>query len=103
MPLFTISCRDKPESFDLRARTRDAHLAYLAAVGAAVRLGGPRLDAQGRSIGSLLIVEAEDADAAQALADADPYARAGLFASVRIEPWRLVVGGFAEPSSGAGP
>ena len=95
MPLFTVSCRDRPDSFDLRAATRDRHLAYLAGHGAAVRLGGPWLDAQGRSVGSLLIVEAEDVAAVQALADGDPYARAGLFASVTVEPWRLVVGGLA--------
>ena len=95
MPLYTVSCRDKPDGFDLRARTRDAHLAYLAGLGAAVRLGGPWLDGEGRSVGSLLVVEADDLPAAQALADADPYARAGLFGSVTVEPWRLVVGGFA--------
>lgn len=95
MPLFTVSGRDRPGSFDLRAATREAHLAYLAGRGAAVRLGGPWLDAQGRAIGSLLVVEADDLAAAQALADADPYAVAGLFASVTVEPWRLVVGGLA--------
>lgn len=95
MPLFTLLCRDRPESFDLRARSREAHLAYLAERGPAVKLGGPWLDGEGRSIGSLLIVEADDLAGAQALADGDPYARAGLFASVSVEPWRLVVGGFA--------
>ncbi len=95
MPLFTVTCRDKPDSFDLRARTRDAHLAYLAEQGGAVRLGGPWLDGEGRSVGSLLVVEAEDLAAAQLLADGDPYGRAGLFASVTVEPWRLVIGGFA--------
>ena len=95
MPLFTVTCRDKPDSFDLRARTRDAHLAYLAGRDAAVKLGGPWLDGEGRSVGSLLIVEADDLAAARALADADPYAQAGLFVSVDVEPWRLVVGALA--------
>ena len=99
MPLFTISCRDKPDSFDLRAATRDRHLAYLAERAGAVRLGGPWLDAQGRSVGSLLIVEAGDLAGAQALADGDPYVQAGLFASVSVEPWRLVVGGFGSPDA----
>ena len=98
MPLFTISCRDRPESFDLRAATRDAHLAWLAGEAARVRLGGPWLDAQGRSVGSLLIVEAADREEAERWAEADPYARAGLFAVVTVEPWRLVVGGFADPA-----
>ena len=96
MPLFTLACRDKPESFDLRARTRDAHLAYLAERAGEVRLGGPWLDGEGRSVGSLVIVEAEDQVAAEAFAAADPYARAGLFERVEVTPWRLVVGGFGE-------
>lgn len=99
MPLFTVSCRDRPDSFELRAATRDRHLAYLAGLGATVRLGGPWLDAEGRGVGSLLIVEADDLAAAQALADGDPYAQAGLFASVAVEPWRLVIDGFASPGA----
>ena len=94
MPLFTIACRDRPERFELRARTREAHLAYLAGQGAAVKLGGPWLDGEGRSTGSLLIVEAADLAAAEQFAAADPYSRADLFAEVRVSPWKLVVGGF---------
>lgn len=94
MPLFTVSCRDRRDAHALRAATRDRHLAYLAERGRAVKLGGPWLDAEGRSVGSLLVVEADDLAGAQALADGDPYAQAGLFASVAVEPWRLVVGGF---------
>ena len=96
MPLFTIAARDRPDGFDLRARTREAHLAWLAAEGGRVRLGGPWLDGEGRSVGSLLIVEVADLQAAQALAATDPYAHAGLFASTEVAPWRLVVGGFAD-------
>lgn len=99
MPLFTLICRDRTDAGDLRARTREAHLAYLAAHADRVRLGGPRLDGEGRAVGSLLIVEAADADAVHAFAQADPYARAGLFAEVAVEGWRRVVGGFAEPAA----
>ena len=96
MPLYTLSCRDKPDSLPLRAETRPRHLAYLEAAGpVSVKLGGPWLDEAGAPIGSLLIVEAQDIEAARAFAAADPYAQAGLFESVRVEPWRLVVGGFA--------
>ena len=94
MPLFTVSCIDKPDGFDLRTRTRDAHLAWLAGEGDRVKLGGPWMDDSGRSIGSLLIIEADDLAAAQAWASDDPYAKAGLFAHVAVGGWRLVVGGF---------
>ena len=94
MPLFTVSCRDREDAFDLRAATREAHLAWLAD-DPRVKLGGPWLDAQGRSIGSLLIVEFDDLAAAEAWAAQDPYAQAGLFAFTAVGPWRLVVGGFS--------
>jgi uncharacterized protein YciI len=43
-------------------------------------------------VGSLLILEGEtEADVAALLAE-DPYAKAGLFASVDIKPWRQAVG-----------
>ena len=96
MPLFTVSARDKADGFALRAATRAAHLDWLAGEGERVRLGGPWMDAEGRSIGSLLIVEAPDLPAARAWAAQDPYVGAGLFAHVEVEPWRLVVGGFGQ-------
>ena len=96
MPLFVVDCQDHPHAFALRQATRETHLAYLASLGRAVRLGGPVLDDEGRSIGSVLIVEAADATAARAIADADPYARAGLFAQVAVRPWRCVIGGFGD-------
>lgn len=96
MPLYTIAAYDKPDVFDLRAATRAAHLDHLAAHADRVRLGGPWLDAEGRSVGSFLVVEAADLAHARALADGDPYARAGLFARVEVTPWRPVVGGFGD-------
>ena len=42
----------------------------------------------------MLVVEADDITAVRAFAAADPYALAGLFASVEIRPWRLAVGAF---------
>lgn len=96
MAFFLIHCTDKPGASALRAATRDAHLAYLAGLGAQVKLGGPMLDeASGGPVGSLLIVEADTIEAARSLAAADPYAQAALFAAVEIRPWRLVVGGFS--------
>ena len=94
MPLYTLECRDRADSFDLRAATRPAHLDWVAANGAMVKLAGPWLDDQGRPTGSLFIVEADSADAVRAWTKDDPYALANLFATVTVTPWRLVVGGF---------
>ena len=88
--LFAITCTDKPESLPLRLATRDAHLAHLRGHAASLVQAGPLLDPQGRPCGSLLLVDVADADAARALTDADPYAKAGLFESVVVRPYRSV-------------
>ena len=38
-----------------------------------------------------VIIEAADRAAAKAMADADPYAKAGLFASVEIRAWKWLI------------
>jgi uncharacterized protein YciI len=40
----------------------------------------------------MLAIEAADRAAAEAFAAADPYAKAGLFASVEIIAWKKVIG-----------
>jgi uncharacterized protein YciI len=88
--LFAITNLDKPDSGALRAATREIHLGYLDSIVAQIVLAGPLLNAEGQSIGSLLVVEAENQAAAEAFAAADPYAKAGLFGSVTVTPYRLV-------------
>ena len=87
--LFVIICTDKPNSLDLRMATRPAHLAYLEKV--AVKGAGPFIDDAGNPNGSLVISEAKDFADAKAIAAADPYAQAGLFASVDIRPWKWLI------------
>ena len=95
MAFFVINFRDKPDAFDVRAAAREAHLAYVAALGKQVKLGGPYVDDQGRMIGSLIIIEADSIDEVQALHDKDPYKLAGLFETSTITEWRLSAQNFA--------
>ena len=90
MALYALICTDRPGLIETRKANREAHLAYLAASGVA-RQAGPFLDAEGALTGSLLVIEVADRAAAEAFAEADPYARAGLFADVRIEEWKKVI------------
>ena len=95
MPLFLILCTDRPNVREVRAATRPDHLVYLSQSEVQVKIGGAWLDeADGGPLGSMLVVEAADIAAVRGFAAADPYARAGLFASVEVRPWRLAVGGF---------
>lgn len=89
--LIAVICTDKPGALETRKANRDAHLAYIKDTGV-VAQAGPFLDTDGMMCGSLLVLEVEDMAAAQAWADGDPYAKAGLFADVRIEQWNRVVG-----------
>jgi uncharacterized protein YciI len=57
-----------------------------------LQMAGPFLNGDDAMCGSLLIIEADDIAAAQALAAEDPYAKAGLFSDVRIEAWKKVIG-----------
>jgi uncharacterized protein YciI len=90
--LFALICRDKPGALQVRMDTRPEHVKFINGLIAEKKLAfaGPFLDAEGKSNGSLVVVEAEDRAAAEALAASDPYARAGLFDSVEIHPWNWV-------------
>ena len=57
-------------------------------LGGTLKFAGPFLTEKEQTpCGSLVVIEAEDAEAAKAIADKDPYAEAGLFESVAIRPW----------------
>jgi hypothetical protein len=88
--LFSISCTDRPGALDLRMSTRPAHVAFLESEQGRLVLVGPVLDPAGQPCGSLLVVEVADRAEAEAFAAADPYAKAGLFESAVIRPFRLV-------------
>lgn len=87
--LYALICTDKPESGALRKANRPDHLAFLDSLGDQLLFAGPFTDAAGEAMtGSLLVIEAPSLGAAQQIADDDPYAKAGIFASVDIRPWR---------------
>lgn len=88
--LFVISAIDKSGSHALRTATRQDHFDYVERTGQ-VRLGGPYLDDGGNMIGSLIILEADSLADAEAWAVADPYAKAGLFETTSVTPWKATV------------
>ena len=90
--LIALIARDKTGALETRKANRDAHLAYIDATGV-VNQAGPLLDDAGQMIGSLVILDVADMAAAQSWADNDPYAKAGLFDSVQLIPWKRVIGG----------
>jgi uncharacterized protein len=90
MSFFAILCHDRADAGSLRAETRPAHLDYLGAIEPRILAAGPILDEEGISRGSVIIADFDDLAAARAFAEADPYARAGLFRSVEVSAWKQV-------------
>ena len=88
---FAIITTDKDGALQLRLNNREAHLAYIKETGV-VEMAGPFLNQLGEMHGSMIILDVADFAAAQAWADNDPYAKAGLFEKVRIEEWKKVIG-----------
>lgn len=88
---FALICTDKADHLEVRKANRDAHLAHIASSGV-VEMAGPFLNDKGEMSGSLVILEVGSKAEAETWAAADPYAKAGLFAKVRIEEWKKVIG-----------
>ena len=89
--LFAFYGLDKANSESLRLEHRPAHVAFLETLGETLVAAGPLLSDDGTAmVGSLLILEAPDRAAVDAILAADPYAHAGLFRSVAVHPWRRV-------------
>ena len=98
---YVVHCVDKPGATDLRAATREKHLAWLAESGR-VYMGGPLLaldDAAGAEskegegvvgvgprVGTLLVVGGDELEEVRGWATSDPYNGAGLFESVTVAP-----------------
>lgn len=90
--IFAAMCHDKPGLLETRLKNRPEHLDYLNAHPDVVKAAGALLGPDGNAAGSLLILDCADQAAAQAFCAGDPFAKAGLFGSVEIKPWRQAVG-----------
>jgi uncharacterized protein YciI len=88
---FAIICKDRADAGSLRQETRPRHIDYLNTFDSQLVYAGPLLQDDGQTPkGSLLVLEADGKAAAQAFAEDDPYAQAGLFESVEIHLVRQV-------------
>ncbi|MCE5362833.1 YciI family protein [Pseudomonas anguilliseptica] len=97
--LYAIIATDVPNSLENRLNARPAHLARLEQLKAEGRLilAGPHPAVDSNDpgpagfSGSLIVAEFESLLAAQQWADADPYRAAGVYASVVVKPFKLVL------------
>jgi uncharacterized protein YciI len=96
--LYAIVAEDTPGSLEKRLAVRPAHVARLEQLQAEGRLvlGGPfpAIDASDPGpagfSGSLMVADFDSLAAARAWAQADPYAAAGVYAGVVVQPFNRV-------------
>jgi uncharacterized protein len=96
--LYAIIATDRPDSLAARLSARPAHLERLQALqdqGRLVLAGPhPAVDSPDPGpagfTGSLIVAEFADLTSAQAWAQADPYAGAGVYAEVQVKPFKQV-------------
>lgn len=84
MPLYAVTCIDKPGMAEVRASIRQTHLDYLAAHADSVVLGGVTFNADGVKDGSQWIINLPDLGEAEAFVAAEPFVKAGVFQTVRL-------------------
>jgi uncharacterized protein YciI len=74
---------------ETRARLREEHIAFRRDLGAALALAGPLLNRAGDIVGSVIIVDAEDLEAAETMAKGDPLVSAGVLQVISVRPFRI--------------
>ncbi len=88
--LFHIQCVDRTDAGTTRPDTRPAHLAFLETFIPRIVTSGPTLSSDGKPTGSVFVIDFDTQAQAEKFCADDPYAKAGLFASVKIERFRQV-------------
>ena len=95
--LYAIIAEDHAETLAARLNARPAHVERLKALQAEGRLvlagPNPAIDSPDPGAagftGSLIVAEFPDLAAAEHWAGADPYVTAGVYAQVRVKPFKL--------------
>lgn len=92
MALFCFYCRDGEDSDKLRALHLKAQREFMAEHAENYLAAGPLTNRQGEFVGSLLIIEAEDEQAARETVNDDPYLVGGVWQSIRVDKFEPVKG-----------
>ncbi|RJY10061.1 YciI family protein [Aurantiacibacter aquimixticola] len=92
--LFAFHCRDGENAAALRERHLQAHLDHIEAHIEGFAVAGP-LKRDEETVGSLIVVKADDEIAARAFFETDPYFAAGIWQAIRVDELRAVAGDWA--------
>jgi len=88
---FALVAYDRPNAVADRQRIRPDHFKFLDELGDDLIFAGPFLNDRDEGVGSIVVIEAQNLEEARSTFARDPYAVGGLFDSITIKPWKLVV------------
>jgi uncharacterized protein len=89
--LYAMVAKDAPDALQKRLDTRPVHLDHLNSLGKKLVFAGALLNAEEKPEGSIVVFQADSIEEAQAMADADPFVAAGVFASYEVKRWRVAI------------
>ncbi len=91
MTLYAFYCRDGENGAALREKFLAAHLAHIETAIDKIAVAGP-LKQNDETVGSLLVVKAENETQARETLEADPYFSAGVWQSIKVDQFLGVAG-----------
>ena len=90
MTHFLVICIDKKNSLTRRLENREQHLKHLKSLRKKLLMAGPILDEKENPVGSLLIIDFKKKTDLQKFLENDPYSKADLFKTIKIEKFKRV-------------
>ncbi len=90
--IYCFVCKDGPQAETLRKDLLQPHLKHIESVVSQLPVAGYSRDAEGKFLGSLLMIEAENEEAAWDLFNQDPYAKVKIWDSIDVFPFNAVAG-----------
>ncbi len=88
---FAVICLDRPDTGQLRAATRLAHMEYINPFRSKIRIGGALLDDEGANrVGMTLAIDLPSRAAVESFMRDEPYNKAGVFETVLIRRMHVV-------------
>jgi uncharacterized protein YciI len=89
--LFGFYCRDGENGAALREKFLAQHLAYIETALDKIAVAGPLKQGE-ETVGSLLVIKAENEAEARAVFEGDPYFDAGVWQSITVDQFLGVAG-----------
>ena len=85
--LFAVIAEDHANGLEHRLAVRPSHLKHLETLGDKLVFAGPFLDRGEKACGSLMVIDAADQAAAEAMVAEDPFVKQGVFKSYQVRRW----------------